>query len=93
MHVSAYAISLVIDPTTLINIPINMDKLALPMSPIILPLTLIACAIWPHLQAKAVPEAANPLASVGSPSLEGIHWSFLPLCLWIVLLILRDCLL
>ena len=56
------SVSLVIDPVPFIDIAIDMNELSLAMSPVVLPVALVASPIDPGLFAVTVPEPTDPLA-------------------------------
>ena len=65
--VNTATVGLVVSPVSIIDVPINMDKAALTMGPILTPLTAVSGSIVPRLLAHAIPEATLPLALVDGP--------------------------
>ena len=62
MLVDTTAICLVIGPVAVIDVAIHVDKSSLAMSSVLTPLTAVLGPIVPSLLAKAITEAALPLA-------------------------------
>lgn len=82
--VDTIAVGFVVDPVAVIDVSIDVDELSFSVGPIIFPLSLILCTVWPLLDAVAIPEPSNPLSFVGGSRLEGILGSLLPLSVWII---------
>ena len=58
---------------TFVGVAIDVDKLALSVGAVVLPLANIASTIRPGLLSLTIPKAASPLASVESAGLEGVR--------------------
>ena len=71
-------------PVSLINIPIDVDELALSVSSVVFPVTFVTSPIWPDLFAEPISEAADPLAEEGRTSLKSVELSTLPFCIGVV---------
>jgi hypothetical protein len=84
MYINSVAISLIVDPVSLVNVPINMDKFTLTKCTIIFPISFITCPVWPSLFSYTISEPTYPLADVVSTRLKDIDWSFLSLGIRIV---------
>lgn len=82
--VNSIAISFIIDPIAFVDITINVGELSFTVGTIILPLTFIACAIWPLLFSVSISKTANPLSTESRSGLESIRWSLFPLGIWII---------
>ncbi len=64
MDVDALAVCLIIDPISLVNIPIDVGELSKPVGPVVLPVAFVAGAVRPDLFTVAISEATNPLPCV-----------------------------
>lgn len=62
MNIASEAVGLIVDPVSLVYVSVYMDELSMAVSAVVSPLPFIACAVGPHLDAKAVAEAPEPLA-------------------------------
>jgi hypothetical protein len=87
MDVGTETIRFVVDPVAFIYVSVDMNELAMAMSPVVPPLPLIAGAIGPYLCAVSVAEPANPLSLVGRSRLEGVQGPLLSLALRVVVLL------
>ena len=57
-------VSLVVLPLSVEDVTIYVPELALPMSFVVYPLPLVACAIWPDLDPVTMTNSSLPLALV-----------------------------
>ena len=87
MNVDTLAVGLVINPVTLVDVTIDMSKLTVPMSPIILPTAFIAGPIRPYLSAFTIAEAAEPLSCVLGSRAVCVCRPLLPLGIWVIRLV------
>ena len=70
MRVSAFSMSFVIEPLTLIHVTIGMHELALAVRLVRMPVPLVAGAVWPHLLSIPISLVCYPLTSVCRPVLQ-----------------------
>jgi hypothetical protein len=90
MNVRTVAIGLIIYPVAFVNITIHMNKLAMTMGSVVLPLTFVPGPIWPDLDTDAISETSDPLASVCGASFECVGRPLFTLRIGVIAL-LGDC--
>jgi len=64
MNVDTLSIRLIIDPVSLIYIPVDVGEFAEAMRPIVLPVAFITSPIRPDLLSVPVTESTDPLPSI-----------------------------
>lgn len=84
MNVDTVSICLIVYPVSLINIPIDVDELALSVSSVVFPVSFVTSPVWPDLFAVPISESADPLAEEGRTSLKSVELSILPFCIGVV---------
>lgn len=84
MDIDALAICLIIDPVSLINIPIDVGELSKTMGPVVLPVAFVAGAVRPDLLSIAISESTDPLSCILGPCRVSVCSSLLTLGIWIV---------
>ncbi len=84
MDIDALAICLIINPVSLVNIPIDVSELSKTMGPIVLPVAFVAGAIRPDLFSIPIAESTDPLACILGPCRVSVCSSLLTLGIWIV---------
>lgn len=84
MNVDTISIRLIVDPVSLINIPIDVDELALSVSSVVFPVSFVTSPVWPDLFAEPISEATDPLAEEGRTSFKSVELSILPFCIGVV---------
>ena len=84
MFVDTAAICLIVGPVSIVDVTIDMDEPALPVGPVLTPLTGVLGSIVPGLLTEAVAEAALPLPCVHCTGLESVGWPLLALLVRVV---------
>ena len=87
--IDSLPIGLVVLPLPIKDVTIDMPELALTMSLVVDPFTLIACTIWPHLDAVAVAYIPLPLAFVDGTILESVLLSILKGKVFVYLILIK----
>jgi len=77
MLVNPCAIRFVVSPVTIVNVSINVDKLAFSMSTIFSPLSHVLSSIRPGLLAETITETSFPLTIVHGTSFKLVSRSLL----------------
>jgi hypothetical protein len=75
--VDSVPVGLIVLPLPIKDVTIDMPELALSMSLVVDPFALIACSIWPHLDAVTVADIPLPLAFIDGTILESVLLSIL----------------
>jgi len=78
MLINPRTVCFVVRPEAIIDVSINVDELAFPMSAIFPPLSNVLGPVRPGLLAETITETTFPLASVNCPSFELVGRSLLP---------------
>ena len=73
MSVHSKAISLIVGPSTFIDVAIGMKEFSFPRCMIIFPFTYILCTIRPYLLSKSIPKRTNPFTLIDSSRFKGIR--------------------
>jgi hypothetical protein len=84
MNVHALSIGLIVDPVSLIYIPVNVGEFTETMCSVVLPVSFVTSPIRPDLLSVSVAESTDPLSRILCSSRVLISWSLLALCVRVV---------